>query len=159
MSTEKVTAMRFSPSSEYLCVTTVFSDILMFVVIDRALSDWTTQTLGRIPAWLKCRQEIISGIAFSGENRLFINGASYSCLVDLTVAGVEKQIRLKRMADGLKIKKNRGDMKGFTRIERFSPLMMLDFVGEDEMVVVERPFLKIMENLPEGYSHKTYGGA
>jgi hypothetical protein len=151
--------MRFSPSSEFLCVTTCYNDILLFAVADRALSDWSTATLGRIPSWLKYRLEIISGITFANEKRMFVHGVSFSCLIDLNTAeeGVKEDAKdVKRDADGVQ-KKHRKEASGFTKIERFSPLMMMDFVGDEEMVVVERPMLKIMENLPEGYSKKAFG--
>jgi U3 small nucleolar RNA-associated protein 4 len=35
--------------------------------------------------------------------------------------------------------------------------MFLDFVGEDEMVVVERPWFGILESLPPSFYRKSYG--
>jgi hypothetical protein len=150
--------MCFSPSSEYLCVTTCANDILLFDVEDRALSDWSIETIDRIPSWLKNRMEIISGITFLSEDKMFIHGVSFSAHIDLRIADADEEEASpnKRGEDG-EMKKVGKYAKGFTRIERFSPIMMMDCVGKDEMVVVERPMLKIMENLPEGYSRKTYG--
>lgn len=45
----------------------------------------------------------------------------------------------------------------FIKIHRYQPLMFLDFVGDDEMVVVERPWFGILESLPPSFHRKKYG--
>lgn len=52
---------------------------------------------------------------------------------------------------------NDSDLKNFIKIDRFQPLMLLEFASPSEMVVVERPLLKIMEALPEGFFRDRYG--
>lgn len=44
----------------------------------------------------------------------------------------------------------------FKMDHRYQPLMYLDFVGR-EMVVVERPALAVMKSLPQGYYKHQYG--
>jgi hypothetical protein len=52
---------------------------------------------------------------------------------------------------------NTDESRNFTKIDRFQPLMLLEFSSSSEMVVVERPLLKIMEALPEGFFRDRYG--
>ncbi|KAJ3375575.1 hypothetical protein HDU92_000708, partial [Lobulomyces angularis] len=49
------------------------------------------------------------------------------------------------------------DDLNFKKIDRFQPLIHLDFLNEKELVVIERPFLKIMEKLPPGFYRHKYG--
>ncbi|RKO91094.1 quinon protein alcohol dehydrogenase-like superfamily [Blyttiomyces helicus] len=44
--------------------------------------------------------------------------------------------------------------ESFQMDHRYSPLMFLGFVAEGEMVVVERPILKILETLPAGFAKR-----
>lgn len=135
-----------------MLLTTSTNDILQFGVLEKMLTDWSTRTIDRIPAWLKYRREVVSGIAFLDEETAFIHGVTFSCVIDM-LARSEPEGK-KRRRDG---RKGRDVAPGFKRVDRFSPLMMLDSLDEDQVVVVERPLLKIMEGLPLGYAKKAFG--
>lgn len=136
------TTMTFLKSS--LLVTTTMNEIWIY--------DLETREIKAIscPGWLKTRREIISGASLMGQDKIFIHGSSYSCLVDLNEIAKNET---KRDREGLKKKKE----KGFNKIEKWTSVVAIAALEEDEVVVVERPLLKIMEALPEGYYRSRYG--
>lgn len=150
-----VSCMAFSPDSTTLATAHTSNELYLFDVESKAFTQWSLENSEQIPNWLKFRREVISGLSFSNDHTIFLSGVTFSCLVDLTrsVGAPSIDLKRKRTKEQKKL-----DKKGnFVRIERFSPLMMLDFIGPDEMVVVERPLLKIMEALPEGFYRPRFG--
>ncbi|KAG0365918.1 WD40-repeat-containing domain protein [Gamsiella multidivaricata] len=45
----------------------------------------------------------------------------------------------------------------FQLLHKFQPLMFVDFVGDNSLVVVELPFIKILSSLPPSYYRASYG--
>ncbi|KAF9919581.1 U3 small nucleolar RNA-associated protein [Linnemannia zychae] len=45
----------------------------------------------------------------------------------------------------------------FQVLHKFQPLMFVDFLGDNSMVVVELPFIKILSTLPPSYYRASYG--
>ena len=45
----------------------------------------------------------------------------------------------------------------FLLLHKFQPLLFVDFVGENSMVAVELPFVKILSTLPPSYYRASYG--
>ena len=93
---------------------------------------------------------------------MFIHGCLFSSLVDLTMSATDPASvdREKRTIDGRTHGGSSNRATGFTRIERYGPLMMFACLdgAKDEIVAVERPLLKIMEGLPDGFLKKTHWG-
>jgi len=70
-----------------------------------------------------------------------------------------KKIKISKKKKEKRKKKSRGkdaeNAENFRIITKFKPLMFLDFVAGNELVVVERPWVKISEKFPEAlYRHK-----
>lgn len=51
----------------------------------------------------------------------------------------------------------KGDPMNFQLLFKYQPLMFLDFMGPDSMVVVERPMFGILEKLPPSFYKAKYG--
>jgi len=45
----------------------------------------------------------------------------------------------------------------FQLLHKFQPLMFVEFVGENSLVAVELPFIKILSSLPPSYYRASYG--
>ncbi|KAF9173165.1 U3 small nucleolar RNA-associated protein [Mortierella sp. AD011] len=45
----------------------------------------------------------------------------------------------------------------FQLLHKFQPLMFVDFIGDNSLVVVELPFIKILSSLPPSYYRASYG--
>ncbi|KAF9943961.1 U3 small nucleolar RNA-associated protein, partial [Modicella reniformis] len=45
----------------------------------------------------------------------------------------------------------------FQLLHKFQPLMFVDFVGDNSLVVIELPFIKILSGLPPSYYRASYG--
>ena len=49
------------------------------------------------------------------------------------------------------------DSINFQILHKFQPMMFLDFLSADSMVVVERPMFSILEKLPPSFYKAKYG--
>ena len=45
----------------------------------------------------------------------------------------------------------------FTICLRYSEIMFQDFIAENEMVIVEEPWMSILEELPDALARRVYG--
>lgn len=52
---------------------------------------------------------------------------------------------------------NRGSNSNFTICLRYDSILFQDFVADNEMVIVEQPWLSILEDLPDALSRRVYG--
>ncbi|RUS21509.1 hypothetical protein BC937DRAFT_92478, partial [Endogone sp. FLAS-F59071] len=55
------------------------------------------------------------------------------------------------------VEEEKGDPVNFQLLFKYQPLMFLDFMGPDSMVVVERPMFGILEKLPPSFYKAKYG--
>jgi U3 small nucleolar RNA-associated protein 4 len=51
----------------------------------------------------------------------------------------------------------RAEVNNFTICLKFSNLIFQDFISEKEMVVVEEPWMSVLEELPEALARRMYG--
>jgi len=54
-------------------------------------------------------------------------------------------------------KANRGSNSNFTICLRYDSILFQDFIADKEMVIVEQPWLSILEALPDALSRRVYG--
>ena len=52
---------------------------------------------------------------------------------------------------------NKRDSNNFTICLRYNAMLFMDFIGTNEMVVVEQPWLSVVANLPDALERKVYG--
>ena len=108
---------------------------------------------------------------------IFLQGSyGYFCVVDLEQPVPERSsmfppdhLRAKRFQlikedDALmpcppSIKKTNGDTSSnnFTICLRYNEILFQDYVAENEMVIVEEPWMSILEDLPDALARRVYG--
>ena len=141
-------------------------------------TDWTLEYAHKLPTRFVNRKDIIMGCAFdsSHPHALVLWGSTYFCWIDLhksmgspdafiTNNLKRKEIDAKRAKRRLedqnvvcldKEPEDQHECDSFKMDHRYSPIMMLDFI-KDEMVVMERPALEVMKALPMSYYKHHYG--
>ncbi|KAL3800453.1 hypothetical protein HJC23_011690 [Cyclotella cryptica] len=148
----------------------------------RSLSDWS-HDMG-LPVWkslpkeLTSRTEPLSCILSmpSSDQKLILGAHGFFCVVDMDQPVPDKSntyppdsLRAKRSVlydDDAEVcppppkrhKSRPNDaIKNFTICLRYSNLLFQDFVNEKEMVVVEEPWMSILEELPDALARRVFG--
>ncbi len=57
----------------------------------------------------------------------------------------------------LKAKKKQHHQRSFRIMEQFGPILFMDYLSDTEIVIVERPWLHIVEHLPDVLYRHQYG--
>jgi U3 small nucleolar RNA-associated protein 4 len=176
-----VTSICFDPSSTTLVITLASNLFYLYDIENTRFTDWTIEYIHKMPSRFVDRKDIIMGCAFDSSRPQTITlwGANYFCMIDLQkpVGTKEAYIlnnnkrkeiqeaKLKQVPVKvdpnvicLDMEETEPDVfsQAFKMDHRYSPLLFLDFI-EDEMVVVERPALQVMKSLPMSYYKHQYG--
>ncbi|KAL9181562.1 hypothetical protein ACHAXT_010367 [Thalassiosira profunda] len=150
----------------------------------RSLSHWSND-MGlplreSLPRELTSRSEPVARIVSNPEapERLILGSYGYFCVVHLDRPVPERasmfppdHLRAKRLPSVRKDdtlldfpppkKKKKtttpGGGSNFTLCLRYCEILFQDFIGENEMVIVEEPRLSILEELPDALSRRMYG--
>jgi U3 small nucleolar RNA-associated protein 4 len=165
-----VTCLSFHPQNSTLAIALTSNQFYLYDVEKAAYEDWTREYLNRLPSRLLNRKEIIMGCCFNASkpNGLILWGSTYFCNVDLQKSVGSSDLLIseskRKKVEGTeensskscKNSKNDGFSESFKMDHRYGPLMFLDCIG-NEIVIVERPALSIMKNLPLSYYKHAYG--
>uniref|UniRef100_A0A7S2HKE7 Uncharacterized protein n=1 Tax=Helicotheca tamesis TaxID=374047 RepID=A0A7S2HKE7_9STRA len=147
------------------------------------MSDWSLDVglpmCKSLPTQLKNRHECIERLAFnpSSPNKFLLAGGGFFCVVDL-----DRPVPLNsdfyppnhvRRSKYTQISSDTGDVrkkgkkvqkmpqkKGYSNMTiclQYNGMVFLDIVDDDEMVVVEQPWLSVVNSLPDALERKIYG--
>lgn len=161
------TTLNFHPSSSLpiLVITLASNEFFIFDVKSKKLTDWSQKYSQNLPKeFLKLESKII-GCTFNPEKNAMILWASdYLCLVDFDKYSEETSSHLKQCNGWQPIQQKRKGKKSinkrsinFQLVQRYQSLMFVDFISHDSLVVVERPFTSVLENLPPSFYKAQYG--
>mmetsp|Transcript_20993 Transcript_20993/g.45549 ORF Transcript_20993/g.45549 Transcript_20993/m.45549 type:complete len:964 (+) Transcript_20993:207-3098(+) len=151
----------------------------------RSLSHWSNDMglplLKSLPKELTSRSEPVARIVSNSATpqRFILGSHGYFCAVDLDQPVPERSsmfppdhLRAKRLQlikeddatmfcppPGKKSKSNhaRETSTNFTICLRYSEILFQDFIAENEMVIVEQPWMSILEELPDALARRVYG--
>lgn len=120
--------------------------------------------------------EYVTGVAFNpgAPNKFLLVSHGFFCAVDLDRPVPQhaahfppRHVRARRKRANKRAKTASGAEgdaanaaaagDNFTLCLRYSGVLFLDFCGEDEMVVVERPWRNVVADLPEALERRVYG--
>jgi U3 small nucleolar RNA-associated protein 4 len=147
----------------------------------RSLSHWSNDMglppLKSLPKELTSRSEPVARIVANpaGPQKLILGSHGYFCAVDLDQPVPERarmvpenhlraqRLELAKEDDAnvhsrppRKKSKNNG-INNFTVCLQYCEIQFQDFIAEDEMVVVEQPWMSILEELPDALERRAYG--
>ncbi|KAK1744901.1 U3 small nucleolar RNA-associated protein 4, partial [Skeletonema marinoi] len=167
-----------------LCVGYSSNAFNIFNLESRSLSQWNTDMgfplVKSLPRELTSRSEPVTRIICnpSSPQKLILGAHGFFCHVDLHQPVPDKanmfppdHLRAKRIQmpnsednsmHSLRRQEkqkmaNRGSNSNFTICLRYDSILFQDFVADNEMVIVEQPWLSVLEDLPDALSRRVYG--
>lgn len=75
---------------------------------------------------------------------------------EMEVEQVNKKQKMETHKQSSEVKPYQGS-RNCTVCLQYNGMLYLDFVGQNEMVVVEQPWLEVVETLPEALQRRVYG--
>lgn len=171
---EMHTNLGFNPSGKTLVVTLVSNSFICYDVENKGLSKWYREHHEQFPKALVDGRNV-KGMTFDPANPDFLYLYSQSSLYQINMgaplapaakhSSPKKPRRARAMSVGTESdSKNVTEEEqlelqdGFCRvINRYRPLAFVDFVAENEMALVETPWLKVLSRLPGALHRHKYG--
>jgi U3 small nucleolar RNA-associated protein 4 len=171
-----ITSMVFQPQTNHLIVALANNRLMDFDVETRSLGTWTEQaTLRQSCQSLSPRGKFIH-LSFVPHDAttLLIQSHAYMCHVQLppnptensdsewslssTNSRKRKVIHVAETSNKSRRRENQGSATQvfFRVVTRFQPLLFAEFLGARHIVVVERPWLHIMQSLPKTLHRKRF---
>jgi U3 small nucleolar RNA-associated protein 4 len=177
------TSIGFNPSGKTLVVTLVSNSFVCYDVEKKGLSEWYRKHHEQFPAALVDGKQV-KGMAFDPAHPDFLYLYSHSTLYQINTSPVQeepnepnepkaqvlsqkktskrtpekKKAESESEAESRKQEQQKEEKPGFCKvINRYRPLSFVDFVAENEMVVVETPWLKVLSRLPGTLQRHKYG--
>ena len=155
------TALAFHLASTVLTVACWSGYFYLYDVEERQLVEYTTANCNRIPKnQLKGRPRL-TGVAFNpaSPDNMTLFSSSFICSVDMSKpaseeakAGEEKKRKRDKQSKMATL-----SQENFKIVDRYRPILHLDFLDSNSMVVVERPWLQVMESFPGVLHRPRYG--
>ncbi|KAF1329471.1 hypothetical protein FI667_g5759, partial [Globisporangium splendens] len=170
---EMHTNMGFNPSGSTLVVTLVSNSFVCYDVEKKGLSEWYRQNHEQFPKALVDGRNV-KGMAFDPAHPDFLYLYSQSSLYQINMGKQDaakspspvKKTRRRAMSMGTESDGNSKNTEdelvelenGFCRVvNRYRPLSFVDFLDENELLIVETPWLKVLSRLPGALHRHKYG--
>ncbi|ORY44261.1 WD40 repeat-like protein [Neocallimastix californiae] len=157
------TSVSFHPLSATIVVTCLSNEFFIYDVEEKGFANWTKEYLNKLPeAFLKLNEKSkIMGVSFniSEPNTMTLWSSEYICQIDLSKPiNVQTTNRKLNTEDNEKneFKKLKQNYH-FSVVTRYKQVMFMDYVNENESVIVERPWFSILEKLPQNFYRHKYG--
>ncbi|RHZ61888.1 hypothetical protein Glove_345g7 [Diversispora epigaea] len=161
------TTLSFHLSLPILVITLASNEFFIFDVKLKKLTDWSQKYSQNLPKeFLKLENKII-GCSFNPEkNAIILWADNYLCLIDFDKCNEERLLCFEPCngwQKKLPIQQKKGKKLlnehniNFQLVQRYQPLMFVDFISSNTLVIVERPFTSILENLPPSFYKAQYG--
>ncbi|CEG47522.1 WD40 repeat protein [Plasmopara halstedii] len=165
---EMQTSMAFNPSGKILVVTLVSNSFVCYDVEKKGLSEWYRKNTKRISEeYLEGRN--LKGMAFDPADSdllyLYSQISLYQINMGKQVSATSPPKNV-HCSIGTELDSKVDDSEGelveledsFCRVvNRYRPLSFVDFVAENEIVVVETPWLQVLSRLPGALHRHKYG--
>ncbi|CAG8846437.1 19201_t:CDS:1, partial [Racocetra persica] len=180
------TALAFYPTKSTLVITLSSNEFFLYDIESQKLDDWSLTYSKSLPKTFLNLENRLVGCAFNPANNdtIILWGANYFCLIDfdkcrkdkghqphlVTCTGLREKSKNKATPkqNGLTKKRKRDKaekiikrartekMNNFQLVYRYRSLMYIDFIEPNTMIVIERPFTTILENLPPSFYKAQY---
>lgn len=183
-----IQALSFDPSHHGTLVIGLANNAIhVFDVESRKFPDWSIQLCNNLPKRFTHLHDPILGLTFDptpskdGSRKALFWGFTWMCSVKLDSptgwGGFSKKRRRehKTAASGVsqpranfgkahtsgsaEDQNNQTQLKNFTVLTHYRPLLFVDFLDCGEMVVVERPLLDVMSAMPPAFFKPKYGSS
>lgn len=178
-----VTALKFHPTDPILVYLCASKEFVIYDVLKKSISDWTKKNHDSLPEHYTRSHNIYSNACFNiGQpSILMLQSYNHLCTIDLDKPIPQSNVPSRKRKRSLsKLLRNSGTkpaseeddptectnstkdsklLSNFRMIDRFRPMFFADFVGPDEVLVIQNPLRSWRKSLPNPiYRHK-YGSS
>ncbi|KAG9474965.1 hypothetical protein GDO78_003435, partial [Eleutherodactylus coqui] len=156
------TAMSICPSTENLVIAHADQQILEFNIAEKQYTHWSRKVLqhGLHRDWLE-RDTPITGITFnpSKPEHILMHDNYMFCVLDksLPLPNDKTSLTNQRSLKSLSEKMRRSCAHAFKITREYKPLLFMDLLDDGELVMVERPLVDILSQLPPPIKLKKFG--
>ncbi|XP_019391618.1 PREDICTED: U3 small nucleolar RNA-associated protein 4 homolog [Crocodylus porosus] len=157
-----VTAIAINPATNHLVIAHSDQQLFEFSIPEREYTAWSrgVQQHGLHKDWLE-RDTPIAHIAFNPRQptQLLLHDTHMLCILDKSLPLPDDNTPLNNQAflKQLSVKARRGHAHAFKICKKYQPLLFMDLLDEDCLVVVERPLTDIQAQLPPPVQQKKFG--
>lgn len=147
------TAISIHPTTNNLVIAHADQQVLEFSIAQKQYTDWSRKVLqhGLHRDWLE-RDTPITGITFnpSRPEHILMHDNYMFCVLDKSLplpddkTPLVNQKSLKQLSESAR----RSHAHAFKITKRFQPLLFMDLLDDGELVLVERPLIDILTQLP-----------
>jgi WD40 repeat protein len=133
---EQVSALCFDPEEQHLAVALTSNKFWIYHIESKSMTEWSKLHSDDLPTKLTDSQELIIGMVFhpSIPGMIFVYGHTFIFYAQTAGSGN----RLWKL------------------IKAYQPLFV-DFVDDESIAVIERPWLKVMQHLPSPFYRQRFG--
>ncbi|XP_041852001.1 U3 small nucleolar RNA-associated protein 4 homolog [Melanotaenia boesemani] len=155
------TAIAIHPTSSHLVCVHADQQILEFSLKQKEYTEWSRklQKQGLHPLWLQ-RDSVITHVSFHPTNpaQLLLHDAYMFCIIDQSLPLPEAKTRLlnQMMLRSLPPPERSRESHAFKICKYFQHIMCLRLLEDHSLVVVERPLLDILSQLPPPVRQKKF---
>ncbi|CAI2171483.1 5416_t:CDS:10 [Funneliformis geosporum] len=173
------TSLTFHPYKPILVITLTSNQFYLFDLQRKKLTEWSQQYSEVLPRDFLNLKDKVMGCSFNpSSDSMIIWGANYLCLVDFNKCKIEdieelicircsgwqskpkflnKPMQLEQSDERRQEEKIDANTINFQLVTRYQTLMYLNFIEHNQLVIVERSFTSILENLPPSFYKAKYG--
>lgn len=162
------TAMTFCTAASKLVVATTANELIAFDVESKTVSAWTSTVGKKIVSDMEIRDHKVKGILCNPDDDskvilynedLFLSTKLVDALGPMSPSPA-KRARKTRNSQDENAELPPSDFAHQPRVvvKEYRPILFVDFLAKDEVVVIETPWLKIVQNLPDVLYRHRFGG-
>ncbi|KAM3918226.1 U3 small nucleolar RNA-associated protein 4 homolog [Leptodactylus fuscus] len=155
------TAISMHPSTNNLVIAYADQQVLEFSIAEKQYTDWSRKVLqhGLHRDWLE-RDTPITGITFNPlrPEHILMHDNYMFCVLDKSLplpddkTPLVNQKSLKQLSENTR----RSHAHAFKITRKFQPLLFMDLLDDGELVLVERPLIDILTQLPPPMKQKKF---
>ncbi|KAF9270464.1 WD40 repeat-like protein [Marasmius fiardii PR-910] len=135
----------------------------------RQFPAWAHELTSHLPRRFTTIHDALVGVAFapisspSSKKYVVFWGASWLCKINLDDSGATQSSRKRRRESAKEVSSQKPDSSRWEQkvkmITQYRPLLLVDFIGEGELVIVERPLVDVLSTLPPAFFKNKYGAS
>ena len=172
----RISALSFHPSGDALVVATTSNHVYIFNIKEKRFSDWNKDVASKYPYNIARLRENIFNITFdtTRPSLILLHSHSYIVMLDLSkkvptaeeiaalapthtrTSGSYKKVKL-TPEERLKFKNAKEKIENFRVITLYQQMLHVECIGSDSILVVEIPWIKYLESVPEPLFRVKYG--
>eukprot|EP00062_Callorhinchus_milii_P021766 gi/632978824/ref/XP_007906130.1/ PREDICTED: cirhin [Callorhinchus milii] len=155
------TAMAIHPQTNNLLTVHTDHQIFEFSLREKRFTDWSRQLQqqGLHPQWVE-RDTPVTHITFNPDvpTQFMLHDMYMFCIIDQTLRLPTAKCHLYNQAAlrGLSANARRSQAHAFKICKKFQPLLHVEMLSEDSLVVIERPLMDINTHLPAPVKQKKF---